>query len=169
MDHFSRIYKVTQPKQKKRFAEYLKAEADDSRVLELFTLVTGKKNRSTAEIAQILYNDPTKTDNVRRNRKNLTDLLIDFIAADRLNTDSSVAGFVRKMLNVAEFLVEGLDAELARHILDTAEEKALLMKRHDLMESIFHFRLQRKVKFQRACELHGYVYQHTAYPIYPVA
>jgi tetratricopeptide (TPR) repeat protein len=141
MDHFSRIYKVTQPKQKKRFAEYLKAEADDSRVLELFTLITGKKNRSTAEIAQILYNDATKTDNVRRNRKNLTDLLIDFIAADRLNTDSSVAGFVRKMLNVAEFLVERLDPELARHFLDTAEEKVSRMSRYDLMESIFHFRL----------------------------
>ncbi len=98
------------------------------------------KSRSAEELAEKIYKDKSKAANVRQLRKQVNDKLVGVVREEFVPGNKGSAK-IRRLLDFADFLIAKERPQLALEYLQDAENEANANRAYELLENIYHYKL----------------------------
>ncbi len=114
---------------------FLKRSSRSERELRLLDLLIKNPEAKPRAIAGALY-QPVNMNAYHSLRKRLLTKVCSFVVTTRINLEADAPDSPLAPIALARFLLERQQPQAALHYLKQAEERALVLRRHDLMESI---------------------------------
>ncbi|MFN8864734.1 MAG: tetratricopeptide repeat protein [Flavobacteriales bacterium] len=147
LDLFSQIYDVLFEQERKQFHKWYDANCKGELEKKLYDLVRKRKPLSTEELAIKLYGDKTRTTAIRQLRQSLTERLVEFSSQtiwpqSRPTKTKSSRSSIRRIVDMADLLIERRATPVARHYLEYAYTNAKQARAWDFLETIGKFKLE---------------------------
>jgi hypothetical protein len=130
------------------FKKHLVSKKASKKTLELFNLISDKKNLDASVIARKLY-QPLNLNAYHTLRKRLMLQLTQFISNKEVRNQNSSSENITGLVSLSEFMLEKGEVNLSNFFLNKAEKLAVHEEKTELLNIIYHLQIANADKLKK--------------------